>query len=62
MSDQSQSVPGLNKSLKHDLRTPLNHIIGYREMLIKEAPDRGLGAVFSASNASTPRATSCSRW
>jgi sigma-B regulation protein RsbU (phosphoserine phosphatase) len=40
MSDDA-SMPG--KSLKHDLRTPLNHIIGYCEMLIEDAP--GSGAV-----------------
>lgn len=27
-------------SLKHDLRTPLNHIIGYCEMLLEEAADQ----------------------
>src|SRR5581483_10810020 len=26
--------------LRHDLRTPLNHIIGYGEMLIEDAEDR----------------------
>jgi class 3 adenylate cyclase/CheY-like chemotaxis protein len=29
-------------SLKHDLRTPLNHIIGYCELLIEESGERGL--------------------
>lgn len=28
-------------NLKHDLRTPLNHIIGFCEMLIEEAEDEG---------------------
>ncbi|MBI3210702.1 MAG: response regulator [Candidatus Solibacter usitatus] len=27
--------------LRHDLRTPLNHIIGYGEMLMEDAEDRG---------------------
>src|SRR4051812_39349389 len=26
--------------LRHDLRTPLNHIIGYGEMLMEDAEDR----------------------
>jgi signal transduction histidine kinase len=29
----------LSNNLKHDLRTPLNHIIGYCEMLLEEAED-----------------------
>jgi signal transduction histidine kinase len=27
--------------LRHEVRTPLNHIIGYSEMLQEEAQDRG---------------------
>jgi signal transduction histidine kinase len=32
----------MSGNLKHDLRTPLNHIIGYCEMLIEQAQDDGL--------------------
>jgi adenylate cyclase len=35
----------LKTSLKHDLRTPLNHIIGYCELLIEEAGERTLQAL-----------------
>lgn len=30
-----------NPKLRHDLRTPLNHILGYGEMLVQEAADEG---------------------
>ncbi len=30
----------MSPSLRHDLRTPLNHIIGYSEMILEEAHDR----------------------
>ena len=32
----------MEKSVKHQLRTPLNHILGYCEMLIDEAQEAGL--------------------
>lgn len=32
----------MKPSLKHDLRTPLNHIIGYCELLIEESGERNL--------------------
>lgn len=35
----SDSPASTSSSLKHDLRTPLNHIIGYGEMLIEELED-----------------------
>ncbi|MHC4846332.1 MAG: ATP-binding response regulator [Planctomycetota bacterium] len=31
----------LGSNIRHDLRTPLNHIIGYSEMLIEDAEDDG---------------------
>jgi K+-sensing histidine kinase KdpD len=39
-ADQTERHP-LPRSLLHDLRTPLNHIIGYSEILIEEEPGRG---------------------
>ena len=32
------------RTLRHDLRTPINHIIGYSELLLEEAEDRGRDA------------------
>lgn len=37
----------MKTSLKHDLRTPLNHIIGYCEMLMEDAQDRGEEALMA---------------
>ena len=31
--------PGALGELRHDLRTPLNHVIGYAEMLLEDAAD-----------------------
>src|SRR5436190_819973 len=45
--DTSPRNSGTAATLKHALRTPLNHIIGYCEMLIEEAEDNGPGEFIS---------------
>ena len=40
MSTFSIKGPGLAE-LRHNLRTPLNHILGYGEMLIEDAEELG---------------------
>ena len=35
----------LFRTLRHELRTPINHIVGYAELLLDEAEDLGLEAV-----------------
>jgi signal transduction histidine kinase len=35
----------LFRTLRHELRTPINHIVGYAELLLDEAEDLGLMAV-----------------
>ena len=34
--------PALLRALRHDLRTPINHIIGYSELLVESAAETGL--------------------
>jgi signal transduction histidine kinase len=42
MADPAAATPRVRPvaELRHDLRTPLNHIIGYGEMLVEDAQDR----------------------
>jgi len=43
-------TPEALAALRHDLRTPLNHIIGYTEMLLEDAPgETGLGETLRAA-------------
>jgi adenylate cyclase len=40
--EASRKQPASLANMRHTLRTPLNHIIGYSEMLLEEAGERGL--------------------
>ncbi|MDX1395322.1 MAG: protein kinase [Gemmatimonadota bacterium] len=40
-SDSGGVVPESSKQLRHELRTPINHIVGYAEMLLEDATDDG---------------------
>lgn len=42
LPDGPAGVSGPGPNLRHAVRTPLNHIIGYSELLLDEARDRGL--------------------
>jgi adenylate cyclase len=39
------------RALRHELRSPLNHVIGYAELLLEEAEERGLAALVPALEA-----------
>jgi len=39
---------GLLANLRHELRTPVNHILGYSELLIENAAERHLEAFIPA--------------
>jgi DNA-binding response OmpR family regulator len=41
-AEASRTHPDTLANMRHTLRTPLNHIIGYSEMLLEEAGERGL--------------------
>ena len=41
MNPDSYSSPDAASQLRHDLRTPVNHIIGYSEMLLEDAEECG---------------------
>src|ERR1019366_5586777 len=36
-------TPEVAVELRHDLRTPVNHIVGYAEMLLEDVPDAETG-------------------
>ena len=48
MSADAASTDRRVAGLRHDLRTPLNHIIGYGEMLMEDAEERGDDALLGA--------------
>ncbi len=41
MKSEPHNPPDAVAQLRHDLRTPVNHIIGYSEILIEDASDSG---------------------
>lgn len=42
VTDPGFRAPSAQGTLRHDLRTPLNHVIGYAEMLLEDAADQAL--------------------
>jgi DNA-binding response OmpR family regulator len=44
ITEDGENQPLSPANVRHTLRTPLNHIIGYSEMLLEEADERGLEA------------------
>ena len=41
IAEGTLDLANVGSHLRHDLRTPLNHVIGYSEMLVEEAEDGG---------------------
>ena len=46
--------PSASAQIRHTLRTPLNHIIGYSEMLLEEAGERALEALLPLGGGTAP--------
>ena len=47
LDSASGITPDFVRGLRHELRTPINHIIGYSELLLEEAEDGGLSALIA---------------
>jgi signal transduction histidine kinase len=41
LKPEPHNSPDAVAQLRHDLRTPVNHIIGYSEMLLEDAEESG---------------------
>ncbi len=54
----SPNRPTFLANIRHTLATPLNHIIGYSEMLLEEAGDRDLQGFLADLHKSTLQASS----
>jgi signal transduction histidine kinase len=49
--DESSMTAEETRMLKHELRTPINHIIGYSELLLEAADDEGENGVSERAKA-----------
>src|SRR5580658_9136975 len=50
VTSSNSSRVGSASDVRHDLLTPINHLLGYTEMMLEDCEDRGLNSLLESLN------------